>query len=125
MNKQYFDLFCGSSYLHVGGLLLLIVMAGTSLRAATIHVPRTPVSLYADGESSITIEVNQAGVPQSISFNDDLGTVIFSEIASNSPPAWLTPANWDMMRVTTRGTPPPTENLKARLTAEGAVIILR
>ncbi len=94
------------------------------LRERYHHTP-TDSQLARERTLLLTVTLNRHGIPQTLAFADDLGEFEFQGLKSDPPPAWLAPANWDLLRVTSRGTPNAAEQLKAKFTPEGAVIILR
>ena len=92
------------------------------LKERFVHAP-------ADGQTPrqrtlrAAIRVNTQGTPTSVEFIDDAGAFAFDGL----PPAalWLTPDNWNLLRVTVRGAAVAEEDVKIRFLPDGATIILR
>ena len=51
------------------------------------------------------IRVNAQGSPTAVEFSDDAGAFAFDGLPPAPPPPWLTPENWNLLRVTVRGRP--------------------
>ena len=71
------------------------------------------------------IRVNTSGAPTAVEFSDDTGAFEFKGLALDPPPAWLTPSNWDLLRLTVRGAAVAEEDVRVRFLPDGAMIILR
>ena len=107
--------------------LLTVVSAS----AVTLDVPRLPSTVFADREVS-----GDAAIPAGardnlrrfrleIALIDDAGTFAFEGISPAPPPLWLTPDNWNLLRVTVRGVAVAEEDVRVRFLPDGATIILR
>jgi hypothetical protein len=71
------------------------------------------------------IRVDAAGVPASVAFGDDAGAFAFEGLPASPPPPWLSPGEWDLLRVTVRGAAAAEEDVLVRFLPDGAVILLR
>jgi len=71
------------------------------------------------------ITVSTRGTPKTITFSDDAGAFAFDGLALDPLPSWLAPENWNLLRVTVRGTEVAEEDAKVRFLPDGATIILR
>ena len=89
------------------------------------------VHASADGQTlrqrtlRAAIRVNTQGIPTAVEFSDDAGACAFDGLALEPLPSWLTPENWDLLRVTVRGAAVAEEDVKVRFLPDGATIILR
>ena len=94
------------------------------LKERFVHAP-------ADGQTPrqrnlrAAIRVNTQGTPTAVEFSDDAGAFAFDGLALDPPPSWLAPENWNLLRVTVRGTEVAEEDVKVRFLPDGATIILR
>ncbi len=94
------------------------------LKERFVHAP-------ADGQTPrrrtlhAAIRVNTQGTPTAIEFSDDAGAFAFDGLSLAPPPLWLTPENWNLLRVTVRGAADAEEDVKVRFLPDGATIILR
>ncbi len=85
----------------------------------------------ADGQTprrralNACIAVDARGIPKTVTFGDDAGAFAFAELALDPPPAWLTPGNWDLLRVTVRGAEVAEEDVLVRFQPDGAAILVR
>jgi hypothetical protein len=104
---------CGTWFLRPSGL-----------QTNYVHTP-------ADGQVArsrtlkAAIRSDAQGVPRSVSFEDDLGALVFDGLALNPAPEWLTPMGWTLLRVTVRGADLADENLFARFLPDGATLIIK
>ena len=73
---------------------------------------------------SFHLRVREDGSPISLSAEDAATGVLFSDM-TNAPPAWLFSRDWDIVRLTVRGTDERNESLSVRLDADADVLILR
>jgi len=71
------------------------------------------------------IRVDAQGTPTSVEFSDDTGAFAFEGLPLDPLPSWLTPENWNLLRVTVRGAAIAEEDVKVRFLPDGATIILR
>jgi hypothetical protein len=71
------------------------------------------------------IRANTQGIPTAVEFSDDTGTFAFEGLPLEPLPSWLTPENWNLLRVTVRGAAIAEEDAKVRFLPDGATIILR
>ncbi len=71
------------------------------------------------------ITVSTRGTPKTVTFADDAGAFAFDGLALDPLPSWLAPENWNLLRVTVRGTEVAEEDVKVRFLPDGATIILR
>ena len=71
------------------------------------------------------IRVNAQGTPTAVEFIDDAGAFAFEGLPPAPPPLWLTPDNWNLLRVTVRGVAVAEEDVRVRFLPDGATIILR
>ena len=89
------------------------------------------VHAHADGQTPrqrtlrAAIRVNTQGIPTAVDFSDDTGAFSFEGLPLDPPPSWLAPENWNLLRVTVRGTEVAEEDVKVRFLPDGATIILR
>jgi len=94
------------------------------LKERFVHAP-------ADGQTPrrrtlrAAIRVNTQGTPTAVEFSDDAGAFAFDGLALDPPPSWLATENWNLLRVTVRGTEVAEEDVKVRFLPDGATIILR
>jgi len=94
------------------------------LKERFVHAP-------PDGQSPrrrtlrAAIRVNTQGTPTSVEFIDDAGAFAFDGLPPAPPPLWLTPDNWNLLRVTVRGAAVAEEDVRVRFLPDGATIILR
>ena len=94
------------------------------LKERFVHAP-------PDGQSPrrrtlrAAIRVNTQGTPTSVEFIDDAGAFAFDGLPPAPPPLWLTPDNWNLLRVTVRGAAIADEDVRVRFLPDGATIILR
>lgn len=73
---------------------------------------------------SFKLRVREDGSPVSLSVGDDDVPDPFSDVTS-APPAWLFSRDWDVVRLTVRGTDERDESLSVRLDTDAGVLILR
>ena len=71
------------------------------------------------------IRVDAQGAPTTVEFSDDAGNFTFEGLPLEPLPSWLTPENWDLLRVTVRGAAVAEEDVRVRFLPDGATIILR
>ena len=71
------------------------------------------------------IRVDAQGAPTDVEFSDDTGAFSFEGLPLDPLPLWLTPENWNLLRVTVRGAAIAEEDVKVRFLPDGATIILR
>ena len=71
------------------------------------------------------IRVDAQGAPTAVEFCEDAGNFTFEGLPLDPLPSWLTPENWDLLRVTVRGAAVAEEDVKIRFLPDGATIILR
>ncbi len=89
------------------------------------------VFVRADGQTPrrrtlrAAIRISAQGKPISAVFSDDMGDFAFEGLLLNSPPSWLAPENWSLLRVTVRGAEIAEEDISIRFQFDGAMIILR
>jgi hypothetical protein len=94
------------------------------LKERFVHAP-------ADGQTPrqrtlrAAIRVNTQGTPTAVEFIDDAGAFAFDGLPPAPPPLWLTPDNWNLLRVTVRGVAVAEEDVRVRFLPDGATIILR
>ena len=94
------------------------------LRERFVHAP-------ADGQTyqrrtlRAAIRVNTQGAPTAVEFSDDAGGFAFDGFPPAPPLLWLAPENWNLLRVTVRGTAIAEEDVKVRFLSDGATVILR
>ena len=94
------------------------------LKERFVHAP-------ADGQTPrqrtlrAAIRVNTQGTPTAVEFIDDAGAFAFDGLPPAPPPLWLTPDNWNLLRVTVRGAAIADEDVRVRFLPDGATIILR
>ena len=96
----------------------------TGLKERFVHAP-------ANGQTPgrrmlrAAIRVNTQGTPTAVEFSDDTGAFAFEGLPLEPLPSWLTPENWNLLRVTVRGAAIAEEDVKVRFLPDGATIILR
>ena len=96
----------------------------TGLKERFVHAP-------ANGQTPgrrmlrAAIRVNTQGTPTAVEFSDDAGAFAFDGLPPAPPPLWLTPDNWNLLRVTVRGAAIAEEDVRVRFLPDGAPIILR
>jgi hypothetical protein len=94
------------------------------LKERFVHAP-------ADGQTPrrralhATIRINSKGLPTAVEFSDDTGAFAFDGLSLTPLPSWLTPENWNLLRVTVRGAAVAEEDARVRFLPDGATIILR
>ena len=94
------------------------------LKERFVHAP-------ADGQTPrqrtlrAAIRVNTQGTPTAVEFSDDTGAFVFERLPLEPLPSWLTPENWNLLRVTVRGAAIAEEDVKVRFLPDGATVILR
>ena len=94
------------------------------LKERFVHAP-------ADGQTPrqrnlrAAIRVNTQGAPTAVEFSDDAGNFTFEGLPLDPPPLWLTPENWNLLRVTVRGAAIAEEDVRVRFLPDGATVILR
>ena len=94
------------------------------LKERFVHAP-------ADGQTPrqrnlrAAIRVNTQGTPTAVEFSDDAGAFAFDGLPPVPTPLWLTPDNWNLLRVTVRGVAVAEEDVRVRFLPDGATIILR
>ena len=71
------------------------------------------------------IRVDAQGAPTAVEFCEDAGNFTFEGLPLDPLPSWLTPENWDLLRVTVRGAAVAEEDVRVRFLTDGATIILR
>ena len=107
---------------------LLTVVSASSV---TLDVPRLPPPSFADREVS-----GDAAIPANahenlrrfrleLALTDNEGAFSFEGLPLDPLPLWLTPENWNLLRVTVRGAAIAEEDVKVRFLPDGATIILR
>lgn len=70
------------------------------------------------------LRVEDDGTPTGLSIRDDAGPVPFPSFSERLP-AWLFSRDWNVVRLTVRGTDPRDETLAVRLDADGSLLLLR
>ena len=94
------------------------------LKERFVHAP-------ADGQTPgrrmlrAAIWINTQGIPIAVEFSDDADDFAFEGLPLDPPPTWLTPENWNLLRVTVRGAAVTEEDVRVRFLPDGATIILR
>ena len=94
------------------------------LKERFVHAP-------ADGQTPqrrtlrSAIRVDAQGAPTAVEFSDDTGAFSFEGLPLDPLPSWLAPENWNLLRVTVRGTDVAEEDIRVRFLTDGATIILR
>jgi hypothetical protein len=94
------------------------------LKKRFVHAP-------ADGQTPqrrtlhAAIRVDAQGAPTAVEFSDDTGAFAFEGLPLEPLPSWLTPENWNLLRVTVRGAAVAEEDIRVRFLPDGATIILR
>lgn len=73
---------------------------------------------------SFKLRVREDGSPVSLSVGDDDVPDPFSDVTA-APPDWLFSRDWDVVRLTVRGTDERDESLSVRLDTDADVLILR
>ena len=73
---------------------------------------------------SFKLRVREDGSPFSLSVADSASGELFPDV-TNAPPAWLFSRDWDVVRLTVRGTDERDESLSVRLDTDAGVLILR
>jgi hypothetical protein len=103
----------------------------TTAPALTLDVPSLPPPAFVDREAA-----GDAAIPAGardnlrrfrleIALIDDAGAFAFDGLPPAPPPLWLTPDNWNLLRVTVRGVAVAEEDVRVRFLPDGATIILR
>ena len=73
---------------------------------------------------SFKLRVREDGSPFSLSVADSVSGGLFPD-AMNAPSAWLFSRDWDVVRLTVRGTDERNESLSGRLDTDAGILILR
>ena len=102
-------------------LTILVAAAVIQTSARTVSVPTMPVSPYfvsepASGARNLSVEMHldiRYAQQQVKRINvTGINASAFGELVSERPPAWLWRREWNLMRVTRRGTEPPSDWLE-------------
>lgn len=98
---------------------------GAWFLASPTNRVRSPVfAESAERTLSFRLRVREDGSPVSLSVGDDDVPDPFSDVTS-APPDWLFSRDWDVVRLTVRGTDERDESLSVRLDTDAGVLILR
>ena len=73
---------------------------------------------------SLQLRMREDGSPFSLYVTDSVSGGLFPNI-TNAPPAWLFSRDWDVVRLTVRGTDERNESLSVRLDTDACILILR
>lgn len=73
---------------------------------------------------SFQLRVREDGSPFSLSVADSVSGGLFPDV-TNAPPAFVFSRDWDVVRLTVRGTDERNESLSVRLDTDAGILILR
>ncbi len=97
-----------------------------STDAITNRLTAQPVNSSTRKELTFCMSLEADGLPRTLEFEDGNTTLTFSGLTLLPvPPAWLYSKDWNLLKVTARGTDAQNEQITVKLSNDAVILLLR